>query len=136
MSFDTVSIRDELKLRIPALNSYQIARPEIWTERPPDNYAIFREGVRPYIFSLLRSPGNEHKLQEIFSFLEEVARADNAALSDVLQLEIATPLSQNKAERKSAWKYMGSNLKNLVRKSEKQSFTLWLARLLSRSWKR
>jgi hypothetical protein len=131
MDSETAHVWDLVKLRIPTLRSFLVARPAIWSDDPPDNYAIFGEALRPYIFNLLRSPGNEKELQDAFSFLEEVACADNPVLSDALQVEIVVPLSRSKAERELARKYMGSKLKSLVKDSEKPSLRLWLARLLS-----
>jgi hypothetical protein len=71
-------------------------------------------------------------LQEIFSFLEDVARAGSFALLDVFQIEIVTPLAMGKTERESASRYMGSTLRELVKESEKWSFRVWLATLVSR----
>lgn len=132
MPLDTDNVRDALKLRVPALKDTLEAHREIWTELPPDNYAIFGEFLRPHIFNLLRSPGTEHELQEIFSFLEDVANSGSFALLDVLQIEIVTPLAIHKTERVWAWRYMGSTLRELVKESEKWSFGLWLAQLVSR----
>jgi hypothetical protein len=132
MPLDTDNVRDALRLRVRALNATFETHREIWTERPPNNYAIFGQLLRPHIFSLLRSRGNEHELREIFSFLEDVARADSIALLDVLKTEIVTPLAMGKTERESASKYMGSTLRALFKESEKWSFRMWLATLVSR----
>jgi hypothetical protein len=131
MPLDADNVRDALRLRVPALNATREAHREVWTELPPNNYAIFGEILRPHLFRLLRSPENERELQDIFSFLEEVARADSSALSDVLRIEIVNPLVKRKAERELASKYMGSTMRELARESEKWSLHFWLARLLS-----
>jgi hypothetical protein len=124
---DTSNVRDKLQRRIPALNSSSAADREIWTEQPPDNDAIFGEILRPHLFNLLRTSGNEVELQDIFRFLEEVANAGSVALSDVLQIEIVTPLARNKIERESAQSYMGNALGKQIKASQKWSFRLWLA---------
>jgi hypothetical protein len=131
MPIGAENVRELLKHRIPNLTSFQIGRREIWSDSPPDNYAVFGEGLRPYIFSLLRSPGNDDELHNIFSFLEEIARTDSSALLDVLQLEIVVPLRHANVERELARKYMGNKLRELVEKSQKPSRRLWLARLLT-----
>jgi hypothetical protein len=132
LPLDTDDVRDALRLRVPALNATLEAHREIWTELPPDNYAIFGRLLRPHIFSLLRSPGNEHELQEIFSFLEDVAHADSFALLDVLPIEIVTPLAMSQTERESASRYVGRAPTELVKESEKRSFRVWLASVVSR----
>jgi hypothetical protein len=91
----------------------------------------FRPALAAHIFRLLRSPGNERELQEIFSFLDDVARSGSFALLDVLQIEIVTPLAGSKTERELASKFMGTTLRQLVEKSGKWDFRLWLASLMS-----
>jgi hypothetical protein len=131
MSLDSHNVRDAIRVRVPGLASTLATHTEIWTELPANNYAIFGELLRPRLFRLLRSPGNERELQDIFSFLEEVARADSAALLDVLRVEIVNPLVTRKTERELAWSYMGSTMRELAKESEKWNSRAWLATLFS-----
>jgi hypothetical protein len=67
---ESLTVVWKTKGRNPALNATFETHREVWTELPPNNYAIFGQLLRTHIFSLPRSPGNEHELREIFSFLE------------------------------------------------------------------
>lgn len=132
MKLDTSNIRDVLKTRLPALADSHPERSDVWSESPAHNYALFGEVLRPFMFSLLRSPGHEHELRQLFSLLEEIARGDSPTLSDILQVEIVIPLANTKADRELAWKYLGGSLRKLVNEAGKWNFRVWLGNLLTR----
>jgi hypothetical protein len=128
---DAENIRDELQKRFPGMVQSFAGNSEIWTESPPNNYAVFSEGLRPHIFSILSSSENSIELRKIFSLLEEVADGHSVALLDVLQVEIVAPLSQKSPESESAWKYMGPRLKELVGEARKGKMGMKLTKGLA-----
>jgi hypothetical protein len=50
MPLDTENVRNALRLTVPALNTTLEVHRDIWTQLPPDNYAIFGELLRPHLF--------------------------------------------------------------------------------------
>jgi hypothetical protein len=132
MPLSTENVREELKRRIPGLAVRFPEHAVLWTDSPPDNYALFSHALRPYLIGLLHAPGNERDLQHVFSFLEEMAGAGSFALLDILQLEIVNPLARDAKHRAAFEQHAGPNLKRLVEEARKQSPVLRVAKLLRR----
>ena len=91
MTLSTDEVLEILIADVPHFGILRDQRPELWNEKPPNNYAVLGEVVRPHVLRLLQSHANEDELRRLFFFFEKMAEAESFALLDLLQVEIIGP---------------------------------------------
>jgi hypothetical protein len=132
MKLSTDDLLETLVDDVPHVGILRDRQPELWNEKPPNNYAVFSEVVRPYVLQLLQTPANEDELHRVFLFFEKMVEAESFALLDLLQVEIIEPISRNKRVREQALPYAGDRVKKLMNENAKWRLGPWVANLFSR----
>jgi hypothetical protein len=132
MKLSTDDVLKTLVDDVPHVGILRDQQPELWNGKPQNNYAVFGEVVRPYVFRLLQTHANEDELHRVFFFFEKMAEAESFALLDLLQVEIIEPISRNKRVREQALPYAGDRVKKLMNETAKWRLGPWVANLFSR----
>jgi hypothetical protein len=90
-------------------------------EETPDPYPIFENVVKKLAFQLLESGQNEALLNRLFLFFEDMAKAPDRDVKDLLTIAILGSLVYNQENLRRAWEYMGPKTKeSTTREAERQ----------------
>jgi hypothetical protein len=132
MALDTANLLERLSADVPGVRTLRDADPELWSEQPPNNYAVFGCSLLPHLLHLLELPRNhEEELYRLFLFFEEMVFSDSAALSDLLLVQIIEPLRGNRTAWDSALRHAGEGFKKLAAVGSKKNLQARLVSLLS-----
>ena len=86
------------------------------------SYILYGEVFNPYIRQLLLEDENSDEIEQVFSFLEEMATCEDQEVRNLLQVEILEFLWDEYETYEKAIKYMLPETKNINKKIENYFF--------------
>jgi hypothetical protein len=70
--------------------------------------------LEPFVKNLLRTNADDHLLRRVFTFLEEMARAQDVEVVNLLHIGIFEPWAGDRETLARAWEYMGEITKQIA----------------------